>query len=83
LLGEQIDLGNLNVNQFGFGGDLRCELCWFQAEGLVFHSSGDVNCLNAYLGAGLALDVALLRLSLGTGPIPPAPSVRAPRCRSV
>jgi hypothetical protein len=68
LLGQPIDLGGLNVNQFSFGGDLRFKLGWFQAEGLVLYSSGDVKSLNAYLDAGIALDVAILRLSLGAGP---------------
>ncbi|MCX7030215.1 MAG: hypothetical protein NTU62_08855 [Spirochaetes bacterium] len=68
LLGQPIDLGSLNVDQFSFGGDVRFKLGWFQAEGLLLYSAGDVNSLNAYLDAGLALDVAILRLSLGAGP---------------
>ena len=68
LLGQPIDTNNLNVNQFSFGGDLRFKLSWFQAEALLLYSAGDVNSLNAYLDAGLALDVAILRLSLGAGP---------------
>ena len=68
LLGQPLDLGNLNVDQFSFGGDLRFKLGWFQAEALVLYSAGEVNSLNAYLDAGVALDVAILRLSLGAGP---------------
>lgn len=68
LLGQPIDTNNLNVNQFSFGGDLRFKLSWFQAEALLLYSAGDVNSLNAYLDAGMALDVAILRLSLGAGP---------------
>ena len=68
LIGQPVDLSNLNVDQFSFGGDLRFTLGWFQAEGLVLYSSGAVNSLNAYLDAGVALDVAILRLSLGAGP---------------
>ncbi len=68
LLGQPIDTDNLNVNQFSFGGDLRFKLSWFQAEALLLYSAGDVSSLNAYLDAGLALDVAILRLSLGAGP---------------
>jgi len=68
LLGQPIDLVNLNVNQFSFGADARFKLGWFQAEGLVLYSSGEVDSLNAYLDAGIALDVAILRLSLGAGP---------------
>ena len=68
LLGQPIDLAGLNVEQFSFGADARFKLGWFQAEGLVLYSSGDVKSLNAYLDLGVALDVAILRLSLGVGP---------------
>ena len=82
MLGQPIDLGNLNVNQFSFGADTRFKLGWFQAEGLLLYAMGDVNSLNAYLDAGVALDVAIVRLSLGAGPISPTTSTRPPRCRS-
>jgi hypothetical protein len=68
LIGQQVDIDNVNVDQFSFGGDLRFRLGWFQAEALVLYSAGDVSSLNAYLDAGVALDVAFLRLSLGAGP---------------
>jgi hypothetical protein len=68
LLGQPIDISNVNVNQFSFGGDLRLKIAWFQAEALVLYSAGDVQSLNTYLDAGVALDVAILRLSLGVGP---------------
>jgi len=68
LLGQPVDLSNLNVNQFSFGADARFKLGWFQAEGLLLYATGDVDSLNAYLDAGVALDVAILRLSLGAGP---------------
>jgi hypothetical protein len=68
LIGQPIDAGNVNVNQFSFGGDLRLKLAWFQAEGLLLYSAGDIQSLNTYLDAGLALDLAIFRLSLGVGP---------------
>jgi hypothetical protein len=68
LMGQPIDPANANVNQFSFGGDLRFKLGWFQAEGLLLYSSGDIQSLNLYLDGGVALDVAILRLSLGIGP---------------
>lgn len=68
LLGQPIDVNNLNVNQFTFGGDLRFKLSFFQAEALVLFSAGEIYSFVAYLDAGLALDVAILRLSLGAGP---------------
>jgi hypothetical protein len=68
LIGQPLDTANVNVNQFSFGGDLRFKLAWFQAEGLLLYSAGDVQSLNMYLDGGVALDVAILRLSLGIGP---------------
>jgi hypothetical protein len=68
LMGQPLDLANANANQFSFGGDLRFKLGWFQAEGLVLYSAGDVQSLNMYFDAGVALDVAIVRLSLGVGP---------------
>jgi len=68
LLGQDQDADNLNVDQFSFGGDLRLKLSWFQAELLVLYSGGDVNSLNAYVDGGVALDLAIVRLSVGAGP---------------
>jgi len=68
LIGQPIDSGTVNVNQLSFGGDLRLKLGWFQAEGLLLYSAGNVNSLNMYLDAGVALDLAILRLSVGVGP---------------
>ncbi len=68
LLGQPIDVANANVDQFSFGGDLRLKLGWFQAEGLVLYSAGQAQSLNIYLDGGVALDIAILRLSLGIGP---------------
>jgi len=68
LLGQAIDTNNMNVNQFSFGGDLQYKLGWFQAEGLLLYSAGDIDSLNLYLDAGVALDLSLLRLSIGAGP---------------
>ena len=68
LMGQPLDIANANANQFSFGGDARFKLGWFQAEGLVLYSAGDTQSLNMYLDGGLALDLAILRLSLGVGP---------------
>jgi hypothetical protein len=69
LLGQPTDTNNLNVNQFNFGGDLRLKLSLFQAEALVLYASGNgVNSFNTYLDAGLAVDIAILRIDLGIGP---------------
>jgi len=68
LLGQPIDLENLNVNQFSFGGDVRLKWNWFQAEALVLYSAGEVSSLNAYLDVGVALDILIVRLSAGAGP---------------
>ncbi len=68
LMGQSIDADNLNVDQFAFGGDIRARMNWFQVEGLVFLSTGEVNGLNLMLDAGVALDIALVTLSVGAGP---------------
>jgi hypothetical protein len=39
LLGQAIDVDEVNVNQFSFGGDVRYRLGWFQAEGLLLYST--------------------------------------------
>jgi hypothetical protein len=68
LVGQPVDVSNLNVDQVSFGADARFKLGWFQAEGLLLYSAGEVDSLNAFLDAGVALDVAFLRISLGAGP---------------
>ena len=69
LVGQQVDADNLNVDQFDFGGDVRFKLSVFQAEALVLYASGNgVNSYSAFLDAGLAVDIAFLRLDLGVGP---------------
>ena len=77
LLGQPVDIANLNVNQFGFGGDVRLKVGWFQFEGLLLYSAGDINSLNMFLDAGVALDLAIIRLSLGAVPTSPTTSARA------
>jgi hypothetical protein len=68
LLGQSVDTDNLNVDQFSFGGDARIKVSWFQAEALVLYAAGDVNSLAIVLDAGVALDIAIVRLSIGAGP---------------
>jgi hypothetical protein len=68
LIGQPIDTSSVNVNQFSFGADSRLKLGWFQAQALLLYSAGTTSSINMYLDAGLALDVAILRLSLGVGP---------------
>jgi len=68
LLGQPIDVSAVNVNQFVFGGDLRLKVSIFQAEALVLLAMGDLSSFNIYLDAGFALDIAILRLSIGAGP---------------
>jgi hypothetical protein len=69
LVGQSNDTNNLNVSQFSFGGDMRLKLSLFQAEALVLYASGNgVNSFNTYLDAGVAVDLSILRLSLGAGP---------------
>ena len=69
LLGQSSSEEDLNVDQFTFGGDLRLKLSILQLEALVLYAaSGDVQSLNTYLDAGVALDILFLRLSAGAGP---------------
>jgi hypothetical protein len=68
LIGQPIDTEHMNVDQFSFGANLLYKLGWFQVEGLLLYSTGDIQSLNFYLDAGVALDVSILRLSIGAGP---------------
>ena len=68
LLGQAVDTSGVGVDQFSFGGDVRFKFSLFQAEALVLYSAGSVSSLDMYLDGGLALDIAILRLSLGVGP---------------
>jgi len=68
LLGQPIDIQNANCDQFAFGADLRVKFGVFQAEALTLYSVGATHSLNTYLDVGLAVDIAILRLSLGVGP---------------
>ena len=68
LLGQKPDLDNHNVDQFSFGGDLRFVVGPFQAEGLLLYSAGTTSSFTAFLDAGLALNLAILKFSLGAGP---------------
>jgi len=68
LVGQPVDSGNVNVDQFCFGANLRLKLSWFQAEGLLLYSASNLQSLNTYLDAGVALDLAIFHLSLGVGP---------------
>lgn len=68
LIGQPVDLGNMNVNQFSFGGDARLKISLFQLQSLMLFSAGDVSSLDIFLDAGVAVDVAMVRLSAGAGP---------------
>jgi len=67
LLGQSINIDKVNVNQFSFGGDVRYRIGWFQAEGLLLYSAGDINSLDLFLDAGVALDISIVTLSIGAG----------------
>ncbi len=68
LVGQDIDMDEVNVNQFSFGGNVRYRLGWFQAESLLLYSAGDVDSLDLFLDAGVALDVGIITLLIGAGP---------------
>ncbi len=68
LVGQPVDVDNLNVNQFSFGADARLKVAFFQGEALLLLSLGEQSSINSYLNVGVALDIAFVRLSLGAGP---------------
>ncbi|GAB6089387.1 hypothetical protein [Spirochaeta dissipatitropha] len=68
LVGQEINIDELNVNQFSFGGNARIRVDWFQADALLLYSVGEVDSLDIYLDLGAALDISIVTLSLGAGP---------------
>ncbi|TVQ28084.1 MAG: hypothetical protein EA383_01315 [Spirochaetaceae bacterium] len=68
LLGQDVNIDDVNVNQFSFGANLRYRMGWFQAESLLLYSAGEVDSLDLYLDAGAALDITIFTVSLGAGP---------------
>ena len=69
LLGQTEKPEELSVNKFTFGGDARLKFSLFQGEAMLLYStSEDVQSLDIFLDAGVALDVLILRLSAGIGP---------------
>ena len=69
LIGEDPDVSALRAGGFTFGADARFKLSILQLEALGLLSVGDsTTSIDLYADAGLALDLAFLRLSLGAGP---------------
>ncbi len=68
LIGNPVDIDNLNVHQFSFGGDARFNISLFQVEALVLGSWGSLNSINLYLDAGLVFDEDNFIFSVGAGP---------------
>ena len=69
LIGQEATASELREGGFTFGGDARFKLSILQLEALGLVSVGDeVTSIDLYADAGLALDLAILRLSLGAGP---------------
>jgi hypothetical protein len=69
LIGQEADASELRAGGFTFGGDVRFKLSILQLEALGLLSTGhEVTSIDLYADAGLALDLAILRLSLGAGP---------------
>jgi len=69
LIGEDPDVSALRAGGFTFGGDARFKLSLLQLEALGLVSVGDnTTSIDLYGDVGLALDLAILRLSLGAGP---------------
>ncbi len=68
LVFQDPDVSELRDSGFTFGGDLRFKLSILQLEALGLVTLGDAKSIDLYADAGLALDLAILRLSLGVGP---------------
>jgi hypothetical protein len=68
LLGQVADTGKADVDQLCFGGDARFALGFFEAEAMLLGSGGSINSFNIYADLGAVFDIAIVRLSLGTGP---------------
>ncbi len=69
LIGQEVTSSGLTSGGFSFGGDLRFKLSILQLEALgLLTFAGDTTALDLYTDVGLALDVLILRLSLGAGP---------------
>jgi hypothetical protein len=69
LIGQDPDVSALREGGFTFGADARFKLSLLQLEALGLISVGDsTTSIDLYADAGLALDLAILRLSLGAGP---------------
>jgi hypothetical protein len=69
LVGSEPTLSELREGGFTFGGNARFKLSLLHLEALGLVSVGDsTTSIDLYADAGLAFDLAILRLSLGAGP---------------
>jgi hypothetical protein len=69
LIGQEPELSGLRSGGVSFGGDLRLKLRLLQLEALgLVTVENEATALDLYTDVGLALDLPLLRLSLGAGP---------------
>jgi hypothetical protein len=69
LIGQDIDGATLRDGGFTFGADARfIFLKFIQLEALGLVTLGDTPSVDLYADAGVAFDIAFLRLSLGAGP---------------
>jgi len=69
LIGQDVDVSGWKTNGFTFGGHLRFKWSLLQLEALGLYTiKDDIKALDLYGDVGLALDLWILRLSLGGGP---------------
>ena len=68
------ELSGLNISDFSFGIDIRGKIAFFQLSGMALFtpgvSSGSVTLpasTDIFLDAGVAFDIAIIRLGLGVG----------------
>lgn len=68
LIGRDVDISAVGLDDFVFGGNARFKLAFLQIEGLALATFGADPAIDGYLDGGLALDLLFLRLSAGAGP---------------
>lgn len=68
LIGQPAVPDGLGIEDFTFGGNLRYKFGIFQLDALALITMGDTTIVDLYADAELALDILLLRLSIGAGP---------------
>lgn len=68
LFGDSVSIEDANVEQLCLGGDIRLKAGWLYLESVLIGSTGSVNGLDMFFDAGITMDLAMIRFSVGAGP---------------